>query len=821
MKFGLKWLSVLSALAATASAQSTTAYTDPNTNIQYQRVEMSTNGVFHFGIAFPTSPAANSEFIGQIKGPINTGYSGLSFGGGMVGRLLLVAWKDPNSNTIRHSFRMADAYVEPYIYTGNAVATTMYTEITSTHWIWTFRCQNCATWTGSSVSSGFDASADFTVMGWAQASSGTTDQTNANSAIAQHNNGFGQFGVVLTGARFSQYSSWIAAAPTSTPTSSVPATTTTRSTTTTAAVTGIPAPTEAYDYIVVGGGAGGLVAADKLSQAGKSVLLVERGPPSTWATGGRNGPSWATTNSLTRYDVPGLCNQIWVDSVGIACPDVGTMAGCVLGGGTAINAGLFFKPPANDWDLNFPAGSGWRSTDMTAATNRVFTRIPSTDTPSQDGQRYVQETYNVVSSILGGSGWTSVTANNVPNSKNRTYAHTPFMYIGGQRGGPLATYYQTAKARSNVKVLLNTMVDRVIRNGTRITGVELSPVTNEGYKGKVSTTHVSGRVILSGGVFGTAKILFRSAIGPTDMLDIVKASSDGSKMLASSDWINLPVGQNLMDHNNVDVVISHPSVVPYDFYAAWDDPIAADKTKYLNSRAGPLAGAAPAPNTMAWETIKLSDGSTRQFQWTARAEGSMGISGDTLITVSQYLGTGVTSRGRLGITSSLTTTVHTPPYLKNENDIQAVIKSLNNFIVAAKKISGVTFHFPSPTQTAEDYVRTYSGGQGSNHWMGSCKMGSDDGRTGGTSVVDYNTKVYGTDNLFVIDASIFPGHVTTNPTAPIMIAAERAVERILALAPPATIPKYSQCGGINYTGSTWCAAGTTCTFLNPYYFQCL
>lgn len=61
-------------------------------------------------------------------------------------------------------------------------------------------------------------------------------------------------------------------------------------------------------------------------------------------------------------------------------------------------------------------------------------------------------------------------------------------------------------------------------------------------------------------------------------------------------------------------------------------------------------------------------------------------------------------------------------------------------------------------------------------------MGVDDGRTGGgTAVVDLNTKVYGTDNLFVVDASIFPGMVTANPSAAIVIVAEHAAGRILGL----------------------------------------
>lgn len=65
-----------------------------------------------------------------------------------------------------------------------------------------------------------------------------------------------------------------------------------------------------------------------------------------------------------------------------------------------------------------------------------------------------------------------------------------------------------------------------------------------------------------------------------------------------------------------------------------------------------------------------------------------------------------------------------------------------------------------------------------NHWMGTCKMGTDSGLTGGTAVVDTNTKVYGTDNLYVVDASVFPGMVSTNPSALIVAVAERASELI-------------------------------------------
>jgi cellobiose dehydrogenase (acceptor) len=70
----------------------------------------------------------------------------------------------------------------------------------------------------------------------------------------------------------------------------------------------------------------------------------------------------------------------------------------------------------------------------------------------------------------------------------------------------------------------------------------------------------------------------------------------------------------------------------------------------------------------------------------------------------------------------------------------------------------------------------------SNHWIGTAKIGSDDGRmANGTAVVDLNTKVYGTDNLFVVDASIFPGITTGNPSSAIVIVGEHAAEKILAM----------------------------------------
>lgn len=99
-------------------------------------------------------------------------------------------------------------------------------------------------------------------------------------------------------------------------------------------------------------------------------------------------------------------------------------------------------------------------------------------------------------------------------------------------------------------------------------------------------------------------------------------------------------------------------------------------------------------------------------------------------------------------------------------------------------------------------------------------MGTNDGRKdNGDAVVDLDTRVYGTDNLYVVDASIFPGHVTPNPSSYIVVAAEHAAQRILQRPQLVPAGEWQQCGGREYTGVFQCAEGLRCVELNPYYFQ--
>ncbi|TGJ83688.1 hypothetical protein E0Z10_g5078 [Xylaria hypoxylon] len=739
-----------------------TVYTDSKTGITFDTWIVpdtaagasgtGTWGGMTMGVALPSNALTTdaTEFIGYLLCPSNsttlTGWCGISLAGPMTNSLLLMAY--PYNNQVLTSFRYATGYDNPELYTGDAKLTQISSTVNSTHYSLIYRCQNCLSWNQGGATGSVSTSAGFLVLGWCNAFPSPGNPSCPDKVtLVQHDNGQSIFGAVLDSSVANpSYSAWAAKA-TATVTGSCAATTTTATSTATAAPTGVPVPSgTTYDYIVIGAGAGGIPIADKLSEAGKKVLLIEKGPPSSGRWGGTIGPEWTKGTNLTRFDVPGLCNEIWQDSAGISCTDTDQMAGCVLGGGTAINAGLWWKPYGLDWDYNFPAG--WKSTDMAAATSRVFTRIPGTDTPSKDGKRYLQQGFDVLSAGLTTGGWKSVVANTVPDQKNRTFTHTPYMFSNGERGGPMATYLVTA---------------------TR-----------------------------------------------------VQTSNYGPTLRSNGSWIKLPVGYNLNDHVNTDTVITHPSVVFYDFYEAYDTPNTTDTSLYLKSRSGILAQAAPNIGPIFFEEIKGADGIVRQLEWTARVEGSGGTANTNAMTMSQYLGRGSVSRGRMTITKALTTVVSTVPYLQDKNDVLAVIQGIKNLQTALSSVKNLTWALPAPDTTVENFVNnmvvSYSNRR-ANHWIGTSKLGTDDGRNGGSAVVDVNTQVYGTDNLFVVDASIFPGHVSANPSAYIVIASERAAERILALTPAKALAQFAQCGGQSYLGSFQCASPYTCQYQNDHYSQ--
>jgi len=96
-----------------------------------------------------------------------------------------------------------------------------------------------------------------------------------------------------------------------------------------------------------------------------------------------------------------------------------------------LSGSLYFYPP----DSEFTTAQGWPSGWQTpnTALNKLQARLPSTDAPSTDGQRYLTQVFNVVKSLLQPQGFNQATINDGPNQKDRVFGYPAFNFQGGKR----------------------------------------------------------------------------------------------------------------------------------------------------------------------------------------------------------------------------------------------------------------------------------------------------------------------------------------------------------------------------------------------------
>jgi cellobiose dehydrogenase (acceptor) len=188
------------------------------------------------------------------------------------------------------------SYQAPVDYKGSAKITPIYSKVNATSYTLIYRCENCLIFDDPTQPSFNTSTSQGTFeWGWAQSSISPADKTNPDSNIGQHNNGMGEFQITVSKAANAAYAKWAgmsSTAPTSSAASPTGNSTATSAPTTTASAApttfkGIPVPAAtSYDYVVVGGGAAGIPMADRLSAAGHSVLLIEKGVASSARWGG-------------------------------------------------------------------------------------------------------------------------------------------------------------------------------------------------------------------------------------------------------------------------------------------------------------------------------------------------------------------------------------------------------------------------------------------------------------------------------------------------------------------------------------------------------
>ncbi len=219
----------------------------------------------------------------------------------MTNSLLLMAY--PYQGEVLTSFRFATGYVNPDVYSGDAKLTQISSTVNSTHYSVIFRCQNCLSWDHDGATGSVSTSAGVLVLGWCNAFPSPSNPSCPNEAsILQHDNGLSVFGAALdSNIANPSYTQWAAKA-TATVTGSCGGTTTTTTSTPTRHPPQVSLSQVTHmTTLSLVEGAGGIPIADKLSEAGKKVLLIEKGPASSGRWGGTLGPEWTEGTNLTRF----------------------------------------------------------------------------------------------------------------------------------------------------------------------------------------------------------------------------------------------------------------------------------------------------------------------------------------------------------------------------------------------------------------------------------------------------------------------------------------------------------------------------------------
>ncbi|KAH6629088.1 choline dehydrogenase [Boeremia exigua] len=743
-------------------AQVSVPYTDPKTGIDFRGYIDARTG-YHLGIALPENPT--TDFIAQIQAPITNdgGWAGFSMGQSMTGNLLVVAY--PNAGEVVSSFRLATGYSNPAVATGDFTMNPIPdgTYVNDTAFSYTFLCKNCISTDPKTGLVIYDAPST-NVVGWAFSSTPLTDSTSASAALNLHT-GFGAFGLPMTNATSAKYDTWAAmavegstgsgSAPIGGGNSTAPATPIAGNTTATVA-------NATYDYIVAGAGPAGIIAAQRIAESGASVLLIERGGPSYGFTGYTENMPWNETVSM--YDVPGYGYYLKDVGTPAYCDDTADMAGCLLGGGTSVNAMMFVKPRDQDWDDKWP--TGWKSSDVSAAADRVWERNPGQTYGSEDGKRYNDEAYDVLSKFFAAQGWADTDFIKDPNSKTDVFGHPPWNVANGLRSGPVRTYLPLAEKLDNFKLMLNTKVIRAVREGSSISGMEVE--TADG-KRVIYNVNAGGSVLLAAGAMSTPRLLFNSGIGPADQLKTVQSGTSGVTLPAEADWIDLPVGAEIKDHPIFTVKFTTSTNMSSTASTVLTEPDQTDMDLFAKG-SGILAQSGQRLNW--WTSVTTSKGNEVFFQGTCNGPS------DNTIQMKIYITHGSQSVGSLGINAAGATEFITNPHMTSEEDTEAVTMMMDRLIKMTSAANS-TLSIIAPTGvtnvTAADLIKDYKTG---SHYVGTAKVGTK-GDAG--VVVDTNTKVYGTDNLFVVDASFHADLPTGNTQAIVMVAAEAAAERILAL----------------------------------------
>lgn len=526
-----------------------------------------------------------------------------------------------------------------------------------------------------------------------------------------------------------------------------------------------------YDYVIAGAGSAGCLLANRLSaDPATRVLVLEAGGKDDWI--------WFHIPVGYLFAI-GNPRADWMfeteAEAGLGGRKLAYPRGKVIGGSSAINAMIYMRGQAADYDGWRQLGlGGWGWDDVLPYFLRHEDHIAPPGEHHRSGGEWRVEHPRVRWEILdaireagAAAGITPIADFNCGDNAGCSYFQVN--QRAGRRVSAARAFLKPALGRPNLRLETGVEVERVTFEGRRATGL----IFRRG--AERFAVRAQGEVILATGAVASPKLLQLSGVGEAEAL----------RELGVPVVHDLPgVGANLQDHLQIRPVFKVDGVRTLNTDYANLVRRAGMGLEYALFRKGPLT---MAPSQLGMFARSSDAYATPNLQFHFQPL-SLDKWGDGLHPFGAFTASVCnlrpTSRGRISLASADPTAppLIAPNYLSTDEDRRVAVESLRLVRRIASQAPLARYHPQefrpgAKAQTDEQLLQAAADlATTIFHPVGTAAMGPANDPC---AVLDERLRVRGLEGLRVIDASAMPRITSGNTNSPTLMIAEKGAAMVL------------------------------------------